>query len=125
MGTAERGEAPQEPSGRGEPRLWGLSPSSWESSSSRSLPPLSTPEVWELPWLVMELQVLSLRWTPGSSGPVSRGLGSVSMPEVWELLWLAVECRDRRLCRRLPALLPLARERFSSCSMSRSKVSLM
>lgn len=37
-------------------------PSSCESSSSRSLPPLSTPEVWELPWLVIELQVFSLRW---------------------------------------------------------------
>jgi len=85
--------------------------------------------VWELPWLVMELQVFSLRWAPvpekPSSGPISLGLGSVSMPEVWELLWLAVECRDRRLCRMLPALLPLARERFSSCSMSRSSVSLM
>lgn len=70
-------------------------PSSCESSSRRSLPPLSTPEVWELPWLVIELQVFSL-WCSAlleqlSSGPVSRGLVSASMPEVWELLWLVLE----------------------------------
>lgn len=77
----------------------------------------------------MELQVFSFRCMALpeqlSSGPGSRGLVSASMPEVWELLWLAVEWRDRRLCFTLPALLPLARDRFSSGSMSRSRLSLM
>lgn len=55
---------------------------------------LSIPEVWELPWLVVdELQVLA-----GLCGtcPGARKL-SVSMPDVCELPWLVVEFRDRRL----------------------------
>ena len=88
------------------------------------MPLLSMPDVWEEPWLVVEeLQVRSARW--------GAWLGawklSVSTPEVCELPWLAVERReDRRLwCDALPALLPLARERLSSWSMSRSRASLM
>lgn len=93
------------------------------SSSMRSLPLLSMPEVWELPWLVVdELQVrrgLCGAW-PGALKL------SVSMPEVCELPWLVVEWRDRRLWwDMLPALLPLARERLSRWSMSSSRASLM
>ena len=93
------------------------------SSKMRSFPLLSMPEVWELPWLVVdELQVrrgLCGAW-PGALKL------SVSMPDVWELPWLVVEWRDRRLWwDMLPALLPLARERLSSCSMSSSRASLM
>lgn len=89
----------------------------------RSLPLLSMPEVCELPWLVVdELQVrrgLCGAW-PGALKL------SVSIPEVCELPWLVVEWRDRRLWwDMLPALLPLARERLSRCSMSSSRASLM
>lgn len=93
------------------------------SSSVRSLPLLSMPEVCELPWLVVdELQVrrgLCGAW-PGALKL------SVSMPEVCELPWLVVEWRDRRLWwETLPALLPLALERLSRWSMSSSRASLM
>lgn len=93
------------------------------SSNMRSLPLLSMPEVCELPWLVVdELQVRR-----GLCGiwPKVRKL-SASMPEVCELPWLVVEWRDRRLWwETLPALLPLARECLSRCSMSSSRASLM
>lgn len=89
----------------------------------RSLLLLSIPDVWELPWLVVdELQVLT-----GLCGtwPGARKL-SVSMPDVCELPWLVVEFLDRRLWwDMLPALLPLARHRLSRWSMSSSRASLM
>lgn len=93
------------------------------SSNIRSLPLLSIPEVCELPWLVVdELQVRR-----GLCGVWPKALKlSVSTPEVCELPWLVVEWRDRRLWwETLPALLPLARECLSKCSMSSSRASLM
>lgn len=87
------------------------------------MPPLSMPDVWELPWLVVE--ELQVRRGLCGAWPETRKL-SASMPEVCELPWLVVEWRDSRLWwEALPALLPLARERLSRWSMSSSRASLM
>lgn len=93
------------------------------SSRPRSLPLLSMPEVCVLAWLVLEEECER----SGRCG-VCAGVRklSVSMPDVCELLWLVVEWREKRFwCETLPMLLPLARDRCSSWSMSNSRASLI